>query len=83
MKNKKPYKDETLNTLAKALAEETVYKTESEELEELANNSGEFVDFVLGQIRDRIHDCQVIKDHKGAAALNDLFDAIIEKLEEE
>jgi len=60
----------------------TVYKTESEMNEELANNTGEFVDFVLGTIRDRIHDCQIIKDHKGAAALNDLFDVIIKKLEE-
>jgi hypothetical protein len=63
--------------------EEIVYITESEELEELANNSGEFIDFVLGTIRDRIDDCQLIKDHKGAATLKDLFDVIIEKLEED
>jgi len=60
-----------------------VYKTKSEMNEELANTTGEFVDFVLGTIRDRIHGCQLIKDHKGAAILNDLFDTIIEKLEEE
>jgi len=61
-----------------------VYRTESEENEILANSkTNEFVDFVLGTISDRIHVCQVNKDHKGAAALNDLFDTIIEKLEEE
>ena len=61
-----------------------VYMTESEENEIIANSkTNAFVDIVLGTISDRIHDCQVNKDHKGAAILNDLFDTIIEKLEED
>ena len=91
MKNKKPYKDETLNALVKALAEETVYRTESEENEELAentdicvcNSTGEFVDWLLDTIRNDMHKCARLKDQKGLSALNFLLNKIEDKLAEE
>ena len=59
------------------------YLTESEMNEELAENTGEFVDWLLDTIRDRLYKCSKLKDYKGMAQLNDLYDAINSKLEEE
>ena len=62
---------------------ETVYMTESEMNEELAESTGEFVDWLNDTIIDRIYKCSKIKDSKGMAVLNELLDDIREKLEEE
>jgi len=62
---------------------ETVYMTESEMNEELANSTGEFVDWLLDSIRDRLYKCSKLKDSKGMAQLNSLYDDIVSKLEEE
>ena len=59
------------------------YKTESEMNEELAENTGEFVDWLLDSIRDRLYKCSKLKDFKGMSQLNDLYDDIISKLEED
>ena len=59
------------------------YLTESEMNEELAENTGEFVDWLLDTIRDRLYKCSKLKDYKGMGQLNDLYDAINVKLEEE
>jgi hypothetical protein len=50
---------------------------------ELSENTGEFVDWLLDTIRDRMYKCSKNKDFKGMGQLNDLMDAINEKLEEE
>ena len=60
-----------------------VYRTESEMNEELAENTGEFVDWLLDTIRDRMYKCTKNMDFKSVAQLNDLMDAINQKLEEE
>ena len=63
---------------------ETVYMTESEmNYVELANNTGEFIDWLNDTIIDRIYKCSKIKDSKGMAVLNELLDDIREKLEQE
>ena len=62
---------------------EVVYRTESEENEELAESTGAFVDWLNDTIIDRIYKCSKIKDSKGMAVLNELLDDIREKLEEE
>jgi hypothetical protein len=60
------------------------YKTESEmNFEELAENTGVFVDWLLDSIRDRLYKCSKLKDFKGMSQLNDLYDDIISKLEED
>jgi len=51
--------------------------------EELAENTGEFVDWLLDTIRDRLYKCSKNKDFKGMGQLNDLYDAIHTKLEQE
>ena len=51
--------------------------------EELAENTGEFVDWLLDSIRDRLYKCSKLKDFKGMGQLNDLYDDIREKLEQE
>ena len=51
--------------------------------EYLANNTGEFIDWLNDTIVDRIYKCSKIKDSKGMAVLNELLDDIREKLEEE
>jgi hypothetical protein len=62
---------------------EIVYRTESEENEEIAENTGEFVDWLLDTIRDRMYKCTKNMDFKSVTQLNDLMDAINLKLEEE
>jgi hypothetical protein len=59
------------------------YITESEMNEDLANNTGEFIDWLNDTIIDRIYQCSKIKDSKGMAVLNELLDDIREKLEQE
>jgi hypothetical protein len=59
------------------------YKTESEMNEELAENTGEFIDWLNDTIIDRIYKCSKLKDFKGMGALNELLDDIRERLEEE
>jgi hypothetical protein len=59
------------------------YLTESGMNEELAENTGEFVDWLLDSIRDRLYKCSKLKDYKGNCQLNDLCNAINLKLEEE
>jgi hypothetical protein len=58
------------------------YLTESEMNEELAESTGEFVDWLLDTIRDRMYQCSKLKDFKGMGQLNSLYDAIQHKLEE-
>jgi hypothetical protein len=50
---------------------------------ELSENTGEFVDWLLDTIRDRMYKCSKLKDFKGMAQLNDLMDTINDKLETE
>jgi len=50
---------------------------------ELSENTGEFVDWLLDTIRDRMYKCTKNMDFKSVAQLNDLMDAINQKLEEE
>ena len=59
------------------------YLTESEMNEELAENTGEFIDWLSDTIIDRIYKCSKIKDFKGMGVLNELLDDIREKLEQE
>ena len=49
---------------------------------ELSENTGEFVDWLLDTIRDRMYQCSKLKDFKGMGQLNSLYDAIQHKLEE-
>jgi hypothetical protein len=62
---------------------EIVYMTESEMYEELAENTGEFVDWLLDTIRNDMHKCSKLKDSKGLSALNFLLNKIEDKLAEE
>jgi hypothetical protein len=50
---------------------------------ELSENTGEFVDWLLDTIRDRMYTCSKLKDFKGMGQLNDLLDDINVKLEEQ
>ena len=59
------------------------YLTESEMNEELTVNTGEFVDWLLDTIRDRMYTCSKLKDFKGMGQLNSLIDDITLKLEEQ
>ena len=49
----------------------------------VCNSTGEFVDWLLDTIRDRLYKCSKNKDFKGMGQLNDLYDDIIAKLEQE
>jgi len=49
---------------------------------ELSEKTGEFVDWLLDTIRDRMYQCSKLKDFKGMGQLNSLYDAIQQKLEE-
>jgi|688.fasta_scaffold00081_145 hypothetical protein len=51
--------------------------------EELAENTGEFVDWLLDTIRNDMHKCSKLKDSKGLSALNFLLNKIEDKLAEE
>ena len=49
----------------------------------VCNETGEFVDWLLDTIRDRLYKCSKLKDFKGMGQLNDLYDDIISKMEED
>jgi len=72
-RRRKAYQDEGVVT----------YVTESEMNEDLANNTGEFVDWLLDTIRNDMHKCSKLKDSKGLSALNFLLNKIEDKLAEE
>ena len=50
---------------------------------ELSESTGEFVDWLLDTIQDRMSTCSKLKDFKGMGQLLSLIDAINEKLEEQ
>jgi hypothetical protein len=49
----------------------------------MENKNEEFVDWLMDSIRDRLYKCSKNKDFKGMGQLNDLYDDIIAKLEQE
>ncbi len=51
--------------------------------EELAENTGEFVDWLLDTVRDRMHKCAMINDRKSMGVLLELLNDIEDKLAEE
>jgi hypothetical protein len=51
--------------------------------EELAENTGEFVDWLLDTVHDRMHKCAMINDRKSMGVLLELLNDIEDKLEEE